>query len=119
MFVDDTAADHGQDRYGRQNLARRGLEYVGGQHHEIGEFTRFDRPFARFREFGVGGAQRVERDRLFERNALLREPAAWGRAIGELPRDRGIETEHWIERLDVPIGSERDMSAGIDKRLEV
>ena len=85
--VDDLAVDHRRDHHGVEEVRRRQLEQVGGEHDEIGQASRLQRAPLRVRaeRIGRGGRERGERadDELaIDRRGVIRVGVGLGRGFG-------------------------------------
>src|SRR6185503_17535597 len=107
VSLEDTPApDHRHVDRRRQQLARRERKQVLLEHDQVRELARLERALLVLLPLRVGRAPRVGVERLLEAELLLgKEPAGWP-AAGQLARDRRVQAEAQIERLDEPVGPE-------------
>jgi len=87
------------------------LGQVGGEDEEVGVLTYFQGAFFCFFELGVGGADGVAADAVFEGDFFLGLPATRGTAFWEFASHAGVEAAHGVDGLDGIVGAKSQMYA--------
>src|SRR2546427_496871 len=101
--IDYFPADNGQYNTDVFDFLGRTRKQVGGENHEIGQFTRRDGPFLLLFERRIGAALRVGSQGLFHRQLFLGEPALRVFAVECGARDGGVQPEQRVEGSHGPI----------------
>ena len=92
-------------------------EDVLAENDQIRELAARKRALLALLEFCERRPGGVRRDRLFDRDLLLRHPAVRVLAVQRRPRRRGVEAEQRIQRRHRPVRAEREAHAFVDSVL--
>src|ERR1700691_2037903 len=87
---------HGNGKY----LARPSFVEVLGIHNDVRQHSGRNSSLALLFELREGGADGVGAETILRAQALLRLPAAFGRAIGQLARNAGVNSAKRIDGYD-------------------
>ncbi len=106
LFEDSFSAEERQPRPCSVDALRRHLEQIFREHNHVSVLAGFDGAevaLAMLRPRPING---VGSDGCFQRDALVRDPAAGGLAFARLTRDRVLDSVKWVERDHRPIAAE-------------
>ena len=93
-------------------------EDVVAQHDQIREPAARQRSLFALLKLGERRSPRIGRDGLVNRQLLFGYPAAGILPIEGRARDRSVESQHRIERRDIPVGSEGQPHSFVEQSLE-
>src|SRR5579863_6321572 len=96
LLINNFAADDGHHHLRLEDLLRSSFVEVFRIHDDVGQHSRSDSSLPLFFELRVGGTYGVCTKTFIRVQALLRLPATFGGAVGQLARDAGVNSTQRI-----------------------